>query len=288
MEENVPVLGIDIGGSHLTAAFVSKRRFINKHSYTRIRVNSKGSAEEILDTWSTVINNIFEKHGVSQKKIGIAMPGPFDYEQGISLITGLDKYESLYKLNIKALLAARLQCKTTDIRMMNDAACFLAGEVASGAAQGYADVIGITLGTGMGSAIHHKGVTEDANLGPSVFKDGIADDYFSTRWFIRRYRQLTGEQVPDVKALAELYPTTIHVQSLFLEFAENLAEFLQGFVQKEHPQVIVMGGNIAQCSDLFLADLQKNLKALGIETPIVQAKLGEDAAILGAAGLFNV
>ncbi len=281
-------LGIDIGGSHLTAAFVYKNGFINKHSYTRIRVNSKGSAQETLDTWSTVINTIFEKHGVSQKKIGIAMPGPFDYEQGISLIRGLDKYESLYKLNIKELLAARLQCKAADIRMMNDAACFLSGEVACGAAQGYVDVIGITLGTGMGSAIHHKGITEDANLGPSVFKDGIADDYFSTRWFIKRYQQLSGEQASDVRELAEIYPTTIHVQSLFLEFAKNLAEFLQGFVQKERPQVIVMGGNIAQCSDLFLADLKKNLKTQGITMPVVRAKLGEDAAILGAAGLFTV
>ncbi len=26
--------------------------------------------------------------------IGIAMPGPFDYEQGISQITGLHKFES--------------------------------------------------------------------------------------------------------------------------------------------------------------------------------------------------
>jgi glucokinase len=50
--------------------------------------------------------------------------------------------------------------------------------------------------------------------------------------------------------------------------------------------IIVMGGNIAQCSELFLTDLRRNLKTLGITTPVVKAKLGEDAAILGAAGLF--
>jgi glucokinase len=281
------ILGIDIGGSHLTAALVDVHWTIDKESYTRIRVNSKGSAEEILTTWSTVINSVFQKKSITERKLGIAMPGPFDYEKGISLIKGLDKYEALYNLNIKEQLAERLQIQPTDIRMMNDAACFLAGEVAGGAAHGYTDVIGITLGTGMGSAMHHHGVTIDANLGPSPFKGGIADDYFSTRWFIKRYQELSGEMVQDVKALSILFPTDKRVQALFLEFVKNLTEFLNGFVRRENPAVIVMGGNIAQCADLFLEDLEANLIAAGITTPILHAKLGEDAAILGAASLFK-
>lgn len=120
------------------------------------------------------------------------MPGPFDYENGISLITKLDKYEALYKLNVKELLSEKLSIPKPSILMMNDAACFLRGEVYYGAAKGHTDVIGITLGTGTGSAFHHNGITVDANLGPSPFMNSIADEYFSTRWFVKRYIEENG------------------------------------------------------------------------------------------------
>lgn len=287
MKESL-ILGLDIGGSHLTAALVNQatRQFV-PDSYTRLRVNSKGTAEEILDTWTTAIQEIYTKHPVSNKRIGLAMPGPFDYVNGISLIKGLDKYEALYKLNIKKMLSERLAVPVSSILMMNDAACFLRGEVYYGAAKGYEDAIGITLGTGTGSATHHKGVTEDANLGPSPFMDSIADEYFSTRWFVKRYLELTGKTVKDVKALAELYASDAAVKNIFTEFVKNLAVFIEGFVKKEKPKVIVMGGNIAQCASLFLDDLVANLAAKNITIPIVQAKLGEEAAILGAASLFE-
>ena len=68
-------------------------------------------------------------------KIGIAMPGPFDYENGICYIKGLDKYESLFNLNVKEMLAQQLNIERSDIYMMNDASCFLKGEVFGGVAK---------------------------------------------------------------------------------------------------------------------------------------------------------
>lgn len=282
------VLGIDIGGSHLTAALVDEatRKFV-PDSYLRVRVNSKGTAEEILDIWTKAIDDTFQAHPVKSKRIGIAMPGPFDYANGISLIRGLDKYEALYKLNVKEILSKRLSIPETSILMMNDAACFLRGEVYYGAARGYQDVIGITLGTGTGSAMHHHGITHDANLGPAPFMDSIADEYFSTRWFVKRYNELTGNTVKDVKTLADLHGSDEQVKNIFQEFVKNLVVFLEGFVRAEKPQVIVMGGNIAQCSSLFMEDLTAQLAARNITVPIVSAELGEEAAILGAASLFE-
>lgn len=287
MKDSV-VLGIDIGGSHLTAALVDEttRKFV-PDSYLRVRVNSKGTAEEILGIWTKAIEDTFQANPVANKRIGIAMPGPFDYANGISLIKGLDKYEALYKLNVKQILSQRLSISPNAILMMNDAACFLRGEVYYGAAKGYQDVIGITLGTGTGSAMHHHGVTHDANLGPAPFMDSIADEYFSTRWFVKRYREVSGQSVKDVKALADLYPSDANVKEILKEFVKNLVVFLEGFVNAEKPQVIVMGGNIAQCSSLFLNDLTAQLAARNITIPIVRAELGEEAAILGAASLFE-
>jgi glucokinase len=283
------VLGVDIGGSHMTAALVNQdSKVFEAESQMRVAVNSFGSSTEIIHTWASVINSIFDKYEITDRKIGIAMPGPFDYDNGISLIQNLGKYDSLFRQNVKELLASRLGVASAHIRMMNDAACFLRGEVYWGAARGYDHVIGITLGTGTGTAIHHHSITKDANLGPSPFKESIADEYFSTRWFVNRYHHLSGKSIKDVKAIADLYDSDILVRAIFLEFVVNLAEFLAEFVRRENPNVIVMGGNIAQCSHLFVEDLQHELKAAGVTTPIVKAMLGEEAAILGAASLFNL
>jgi len=286
MKDSV-VLGVDIGGSHLTAALVMENFEFVVGSNTRIRVNSSGSAEEILNTWSTAINEIFKKYDVTEKRIGIALPGPFDYENGISLIKDLDKYEALYKLNVKELLGQQLNILPSKIRMMNDAACFLRGEVYHGAAKGYQHVIGITLGTGTGTAIHHQGVTEDANLGPSPFMDSIADEFFSTRWFVRQYTERSGKTIHDVKSLSKLYAEDDSVKEIFSAFVKNFSIFLESFVKREKPELIVMGGNISQCADLFLPELRHALQSAGVTIPIVLAQLGEHAAILGAASLFG-
>ena len=77
------VLGVDIGGSHITTALIDlEGRSIIPGYYHRERVNSNGSAEEIIRSWSEVMRKSMQ----GGHKIGIAMPGPFDYEEGISFI----------------------------------------------------------------------------------------------------------------------------------------------------------------------------------------------------------
>ncbi|GCC51633.1 ROK family protein [Chryseotalea sanaruensis] len=288
MKNATHVLGVDIGGSHLTAALIDmESNELLQPSYVRIRVNSKGSAYEILNTWCEAIESIFEKFPQASLKVGFAMPGPFDYERGISKITGLDKYEALYDLPVKEFLAGRLKIEMDNIRMMNDAACFLKGEVAAGAGIGYQHVIGLTLGTGTGTATYHNGITKDANLGPSPFMDSIADNYFSTRWFVNQYYQRSGKQVKDVKELLTLHSSDMHVSQLFADFTSNMTLFLKDFIQKENPELIIMGGNISQAASLFLPQVMANLSQHGIAVTIVCAALGEEAALLGAANLFQ-
>lgn len=281
------ILGVDIGGSHLTAVLVSQQtQTFRSDSYIRIRIDSHGSADEIITTWCNAIASIFEKYEISDRRMGIAMPGPFNYEKGISLIKELDKYDSLYGLNIKNILAERLHMSPNSILMMNDAAGFLRGEMYSGCGKGFRDAIGVTLGTGTGTAIHHGVTTTDANLGPSSFMESITDNYFSTRWFVKRYAQLTGIVVKDVKELSALHGVDSDASLVFTEFVSNFSLFLSNFIMKESPEVVILGGNIMHCSDLFLKNLEQKLKSMQIPTPIIKAQLGEKAAILGAANLF--
>lgn len=188
MNNNI-VTGIDIGGSHITTALVDlEAHAIINNSTVRCHVNSKANADQIINEWTAAIASCKANHSKTSKKIGIAMPGPFDYAKGISRIKGLDKYEALYNQNVKELIASKLQIEAKDIVMMNDASCFLKGEVFGGAARDSNNVIGITLGTGLGSATFKDGVVYDGDLFYTLYKDGTAEDYLSTRWFIKEYK----------------------------------------------------------------------------------------------------
>jgi glucokinase len=280
------VTGIDIGGSHITVALVDLQgHSIIRDSLVRHHVNSKSNAEKIIEQWTNAISNCRASYSDPSKKIGMALPGPFDYERGISLIKDLDKYESLYNLNVKKLLAHKLEIEEEDIFMMNDASCFLKGEVFAGAAKKCNNVIGITLGTGLGSATFKDGVIYDGDLYCTNHKRGTAEDYLSTRWFIRQYKELTGVTAKNVKEIKERVPLDETAGSLFTEFGNNLGEVLATYIKRHNAEIVVIGGNIINAWELFIPETKKILNRHSLNASLTKAKLGEEASLMGAASL---
>lgn len=283
MEKPV-ALGVDIGGSHITAALVDlETRSIIQDSVKRSAVDSQESKEVILAAWCDVINKAFKKSNTENKLIGIAMPGPFDYENGISLIKDQDKFKALYGINIKEELAARLSIKAENIHFINDAAGFLQGEVFGGAARGNANVIGLTLGTGLGSSYSIGGIAKDADLWNSPFIDGIAEDYLSTRWFVKRYNQLSNNTVAGVKELVAISATDHAATRVFMEFGYNLAQFLIPVIKKHKSDMVIIGGNISRAFSAFSPELIATLNGNDVHASIKVTKLKENAALIGAA-----
>ena len=288
MKDKPIVLGVDIGGSHITAALIDlERREIVPGSLKRQFVDAQEDAEKILSDWCMVINQSLNTTPLSQKRIGIAMPGPFDYKQGISKIKDQKKFQSLYNLNVRQELSRRLSIPPENIRFINDAASFLQGEVYCGAGRDYKKVLGLTLGTGLGSAICKEGVAEDADLWNSLFKDGIVEDYLSSRWFLQRYTELSDDTVSDVKELTELKKTRSYLNQIFSDFSNNLAAFLAPLVEKHTCDAVVIGGNISNAYELFLPEVNQLLEENHIQVPIKIADLKEDASLIGAASCWD-
>jgi len=285
---NEPVMGIDIGGSHITAAManLATGELLNGLVIRR-PVDRHATAEVILNTWSGVITDLWNAFGLTGGKVGFAMPGPFDYKEGVSLIKGFDKYEALYQLNIRQQLSQRLQLPPEHLLFRNDAEAFLEGEVFYGAAKGYSRAIGITLGTGLGSAVFSNGVCRDAELSVLPYKGERIEDFVSTRGLLRNYQQLSGQLVKDARVIAERVAGDAHAAEAFRLFGTDLTWFLQQFIQQEHPDILVIGGNIAQAWPLFSAELLQGLAASVTKMPaVVMAALGEHAALLGGAHCF--
>lgn len=281
------VLGVDIGGTHITAATVDmESRTLLPQTQVREHINAAGSVEEITTAWAAAMAAAIVKSGRPVRQIGIAMPGPFDYANGIALMQGQGKYDALYGVDVIALVAGKLGLDKSAIRTLNDAACFLQGEVFGGAAQGYSRAIGMTLGTGLGTARYKNGLAEDADLWKTPFGESIAEEYLSSRWFVKRYAELTGKQLPHVKAMVDRLPQEPVVGDIFREFGENLAKFLVPFIGEATPEVLVLGGNISKAYALFGPALRHGLAQQNCLIPIKTAILGEEAALLGAASLW--
>ena len=272
--------GVDIGGSHITAALIDRSSYhVVPESLVRKRIDAKGSAAQIIGAWAEALEPLLN----DSIQVGIAMPGPFDYEEGVSLMQGQDKYDALYQLNVKSLLSDKLQINAADIRLSNDASCFLKGEVAGGVLKGVSHALGITLGTGLGTAIFHTPNAKDGNLWCSPFKEGIAEEYISSRWCVKQYETLAGKSVKNVEELSALAVAgDRNALQVFHEFGTNLALFLVGFIKAEPVEAVVLGGNIAKAMNLFMPAVLLVLRENEINIPVKQSVLGENAALVGA------
>ncbi|MBC7566412.1 MAG: ROK family protein [Pedobacter sp.] len=278
---NLPFIGVDIGGSHITAAHVDCTSYsIIDSSMKRERVFSMDDAETIFNSWASVLSSLIVKEGDDRTKIGIAMPGPFDYKEGICLMKGQEKYDALYGMNVRTILSERLGISGDDILFINDAEAFLRGELAAGAASDFDRAIGITLGTGLGSTSNCNGEVVDMNLAFYPFLDSIAEEYISTRWFLKRYKELTGKEIKNVELFLNTDCSDTKA-SIFDEFATNLSSFLNDFIADQKPQVLVIGGNIAKTWDHFIEPLKKRITDKSVV--IRRTEMWEDAALVGAA-----
>jgi glucokinase len=283
------VLGVDIGGSHITTALVNvDERALIADSIQRKTIDSQASANIILDAWCEVISNSFIGYPTLAKHIGIAMPGPFDYENGICLIKEQDKFQALYNCNIKTELASRLAIDPSNIHFINDAAAFLQGEVFAGGATTANNVLGFTLGTGLGSAFCTNGIAIDIALWNAPFLTGTAEDYLSTKWFKHRYFQLTGKQLTGVKELLGLVPVDEPAAQVFNEFGDNLAQFMMPIIKTYKANTVILGGNIAQAFSVFTTNLENILIQNQFNAEVKVTTLNEHAALIGAASCCRI
>ncbi len=291
-------VGVDIGGSHITCALydTNSRSFFSTERI-RVNVNSQESGNNILNTWSEAIRKAILPAG-HQKIMGIgcAMPGPFDYKNGISHIRGVHKFESLYGVNIGVELRNILKISLCfPIRFLNDAACFAVGESFREPVLLYPKLLAITLGTGFGTTFinQHRpvagqqGVPDDGFLYHIPVGNGIADDHFSTRWFVNQWKALTDEDVAGVKELAELASNNQQALSLFTIFGRKLGNFLAPWLKQFGADCLVAGGNITAAYPLFGPELEQTLADAGCPLPVIISENPEDASITGSAMLCD-
>ena len=289
-------IGTDIGGTHITCAAIKiQEGELLLETLSRATYSHEAPAEVILQSWAKALNNTLSKIDKSQLAgIGFAIPGPFDYRNGVSKME--HKFKNLYGLHIPGALNPLLTTqKELPMRFLNDATSFAVGEAWTGEGQGYHKVVVITLGTGFGSAFTEDGVPvvsgdevpKEGCLWHLPFKDGMADDYFSTRWFVGEYEKQTGQIIQGVKDLMDKTDTDPIARGLFLQFGQNLADCLASPLQKFGAEVLIIGGNIAHALPLFGGVFRDGLEKAGVTVKVVVSKHSEHAALIGSGRLLD-
>jgi len=292
-------MGIDIGGSHITCQLFSiYTNRLTEASKVRMAVEGNGSKESILESWTKAIKQAASNQNIKDLAgIGFAMPGPFDYRNGIAWFDkNVDKFHNLAGVNVKQELILRLNLpKDFPIRFLNDAASFAVGEANIEPTSKHNRIIALTLGTGFGTTFiknglplaGEDGIPDDGFLYHVPFQKSIADEYFSTRWFLKEYQKQTGKEISGVKELVKVAKTDSVARKLFNDFGLNLGSFLIPWIQKFNAKCIVIGGNISKSYPLFKDEMNGQFQKGGLEIRVHISELDENAALIGSARLCN-
>jgi glucokinase len=276
----VTVVGaLDIGGTHVAAARI---RLASTTVDVRLRLAFTGDTkllERILEAARAIATT-------ETRRFGVAVPGPFDYEQGICLVT--HKLRGLYGINVGRELALAVGLTDSAVSFVNDAEAFLLGEWWAGAARGHRRAVGITLGSGLGSAFLEEGrlvrsgpgVPADGELYTLSFRGRPVEETISRGALLARYGQ---DDQTDVEQIAERARAgEARARRVFETIGADLADFLAAPLEAFRPTCLVVGGSIARAWDLLEPGLVRGLAAHP-RLSVARALNIDDAALLGAA-----
>ena len=278
------VLVYDVGGSHISAA-VCFRDGYRLSAVVRANHPTEESSAAFVDILHSL--GLKARFGVANVDgAELAMPGPFDYEKGISWMK--HKMPYLYGMNVSEALAERFGWKASQVRFLNDAAAYLLGEVGAGAARGVKRVVCLTLGTGVGSgfAVDGRVMTEGKGVPPGgeiwnvPYQGGIVEDKISTRAIKGAFMESKGQEREVASIAHYAIGGDPAATAVFEKFGRDLGVAIKALLTDFGPDVVVLGGGIARSAHLFFAATQAELEGTGIELRL--AELADNAPLAGA------
>ena len=267
---------IDAGGSFLKSAVLNDDGTVHASSYFVTKSHSDNeSKEKIIRAFEESIAHgllFIDEKEMEMGGTGIAIPGPFDYRNGISLMT--HKFQTLYEMNLKDWLI-----ETTGIHpdlpvvFVHDANAVLYGEQWLGNAKDFDNTAVVTIGTGLGFT-HSQNKTVQCNDWGSpfitIFKtqygQGILEDYVSKRGILKIYSNIAGKiadkmKVIDIARLAG--EGDIAALATFREAGRILSEVLAGILAEKNIECLLFAGQISRSFHYMETAIKEGLKEVG-------------------------
>ena len=299
-------LAIDIGGTSVKLGLVDETGGILAKAEESVSFD--GWQTPILTTVLAAAERFLTARGEDPQAlegIGVSATGQINSHTGVVAGT-CGNLPNYIGSPIKEQLEAKFHRPVT---VANDANCMCLGEVWVGGAKGYTDVIGVTLGTGVGGGILTGGRLLEGSRGlggelghyRTHALDGVPctcgavgcwERYAATTALVRAAK----EKNPDWKdgraifAAAEAGDET--VLALLDAWIDEIAQGLAGMVHIFNPQLILIGGGVSAQQKLLIDPIAAKVRASvmpafaeGLE--IRAAQLHNDAGMVGAIYYFR-
>ncbi|HEY3556248.1 MAG TPA: ROK family protein [Kribbella sp.] len=269
---------LEIGGSHVTAAVVAPGSW-QVTEVDRAKLESQAAAGQVVAQLADAARKLPLANGLA-----VALPGPFDFATGVAWYRGQGKFDQLYGFNLGAALGNELGVER--LLFMNDAEAFAVGEWTAGEVRGVERCVGVTIGTGIGTAFLADGrVLREGDTVPpggELYKTSYAgkplEDSISARAILRRYTEQTGAQAPGVKEIADQARAGDEAAHAVLTAAfTDLAQALHPWLDRFGVTQTVLGGSISGAFDLVRPVL---------DFPASATKDTEHSALIGAAAHY--
>ena len=303
VETIVADAGVDIGGTAVKLGLVDENGRVLRRAERSVSFD--GYKTPILDTVQAAIHEFLTADAPRLEGIAVSATGQIDSRRGVVAGT-CGNFPGWIGVDIKGTLERAFGLPVT---VANDANCMLLGEVWAGAAKGCTDVIGVTLGTGVGGGILTGGrLLEGARgLGGELghFRlhalDGVActcgaigcyERYAATTALVRS-AQAAGLDAPDGRAIFEAAAAgDARTLAVLNGWINEIAQGLAGLVHIFNPQLILIGGGVSAQQALLIdplaAQVRKSIMpafAEGLE--VRAAALQNDAGLVGAVYYFK-
>ncbi len=307
MKESV-VFGIDVGGTTIKCGLFSTEGKLLDMWEIPTRTQEQG--KHILPDIAAAVKEKIRERGLEPSAVlglGIGVPGPVNQKGEVPTAVNLHWG---YK-NVAGELEEALGVK---VRVGNDANVAALGEMWMGGGKGTSNLILLTLGTGVGGGVildgkivagahgaggevGHAAVepeeTEHCNCGNQGCLEQMASATGLVR-LARKYLEASGEDSVlrggelSAKSIFDAYKAGDPAAAAIVDqFAGYLGRTMAIFACVTDPEVFVLGGGVSKAGQPLVEAVEKYYRKHAFspskDTPIVLAKLGNEAGIYGAA-----
>lgn len=273
------IIGVDLGGTNIRAGKVTEQTIIQT---TKTPTPSSGTEREVLEKLFSVIDDCFDKN---TKSIGVGVPSVVDVEKGI--VYDVMNIPSWKVVPLKEILETRYK---VPVYINNDANCFALGEKYYGKAKSCKSIVGLTIGTGMGSGLIFNGkLYEGINCGAGEvgnipYLNSNYEHYCSGQFFDEE----KSVSAVDAFNLAELGDNDS--LQMFAEYGFHLGQAIKSILYAYDPEIIILGGSLTKSYEYFKSTMFEAIQDFAYRNVLTNLKIEvselEHSAIYGAAALY--
>ena len=280
------LIAIDAGGTYFKSAIVSSEAEILDGSLFTTEANSDLDVEAVRQgyrrTLETQLDNA-KAAGIEISAVAIDTPGPFDYENGFSLMQ--HKFKAIYKIPLHPWIKEVVG--DLPVTFIHDSAAFLTGELWKSPYGDYQDAAGVMIGTGLGFATMKDGIVLRKPDGSPLYsiwqqpyRGKIAEDFISGRGISGRY---TKASVSAKELERRAYSGDAEARQVYEETGSMLGEIIAPYLELVGAKILILGGQISRALPLFELQLKTALSEVTSLEQITGSVRLDSAHMLGAA-----